>query len=92
MKRYRQIVNSLNAPGVNDLWLHDGILKYFGKSGWTPLLGVDDTSSVSVPTKLSELENDSGYITGSSVKNIEVVTELPASPDDTTLYLVVSDE
>lgn len=44
-----------------------------------------------VPTKTSDLTNDSNFIVSASVSNIAVVTELPASPDDNTLYLTVSE-
>jgi len=35
-----------------------------------------------IPTKTSQLTNDSGY------KKVEVVTALPATPDIDTLYLI----
>lgn len=44
-----------------------------------------------IPTNVSELNNDVGYVIGESVTNIVVVNELPESPNDTTLYLIVSE-
>lgn len=36
MERKRNIVESINAPQTHDLWIHNGELKYYGSSGWTP--------------------------------------------------------
>ncbi len=47
--------------------------------------------ATALPTKTSELTNDSNFIKSTSATNITVVTELPASPDDNTLYLIVSE-
>lgn len=43
-----------------------------------------------IPEKTSQLQNDSDFITSTSVNKIEAVTELPESPDSNTLYLIVS--
>ena len=77
MKRYKEIIQSMTEPSTSSLWLYSGTLKQFGKSGWETI------GSEGI---------DKGYITGTSISKIEVVSELPESPDSTTLYLVVSDE
>ena len=45
---------------------------------------------LSIPTKVSQLENDKNYIqnSNSSIKDIQIVSELPSSPDSQTLYLI----
>lgn len=39
MENVKNIVRSNNEPSTRDLWLHDGVLEYFGSNGWEPLLG-----------------------------------------------------
>lgn len=42
MERKRNIVESINAPQPHDLWIHNGELKYYGPSGWTPFGSSDE--------------------------------------------------
>ena len=37
MRRFRDIIEDIKAPSVQDLWLNGGKLKYYGEKGWTPL-------------------------------------------------------
>lgn len=53
------------------------------------LLGEGD---INIPTKTSELTNDSNFVTGVGVSKIQVVTELPEVQEDGVLYLVIKSE
>lgn len=57
-KIYNKIVESTTEPSKEDLWLKEGKIKKF-KNGWEDISGNTD---VKVPTKVSELENDSGFV------------------------------
>lgn len=34
MRRFRDIIEDIKAPSVQDLWLNNGKLKYYGEKGW----------------------------------------------------------
>lgn len=71
-----------------------------GEKGDTPLKGTDyfteeDINSLNIPTKVSELENDSNFASTSYVDNeiatfdfIKVVSELPETGLDNRIYFV----
>ena len=65
-------------PTKNCLWLNNGALKYFGGTGWTPV-GADTTSvsGLNIPTKLSELTNDTGYITSAALTDYALSADIP---------------
>ena len=48
-----------------------------------------DITDLSIPTKTSQLTNDSGYLSSSIIKSIAVVNELPEIEIKGVLYLVV---
>ena len=71
-KIYNKIVESTTEPSKEDLWLKEGKIKKF-KNGWEDISGKSD---VKIPTKVSELENDSEFVRNSSLgtaayKNVE---------------------
>lgn len=37
MKRFREIIEDIVAPSTSDLWLDNGVLKYYSSNGWKPL-------------------------------------------------------
>lgn len=37
MRRFRDIVEDIKAPGTQSLWLNNGELKVYGTKGWTSL-------------------------------------------------------
>lgn len=37
MRRFRDIVEDIEAPSTQSLWLNNGELKIYGTKGWTPL-------------------------------------------------------
>lgn len=70
MERKRNIVESINAPQPHDLWIHNGELKYYGPSGWTPFGSsnegvfeiIEDKLSVNVTDgSLDALTSRSGF-------------------------------
>ena len=71
-KIYNKIVESTTEPSKEDLWLKEGKIKKF-KNGWEDISGKSD---VKIPTKVSELENDSRFVESTSLgtaayKNVE---------------------
>lgn len=34
MRRFKDIIEDIKAPSVQDLWLNGGKLKYYGEKGW----------------------------------------------------------
>lgn len=58
-KIYNKIVESTTEPSKEDLWLKEGKVKKF-KNGWEDISGKSDAK---IPTKVSQLENDSGFVT-----------------------------
>lgn len=60
---YNKIVESNVEPSPNDLWLKDGKLKHY-KGGWKDISGKSD---IKIPTKVSELENDSEFVKSTSL-------------------------
>ena len=45
MRRFRDIIEDIKAPDINNLWLDNGVLKYWGNNGWNVLGGSDPTIS-----------------------------------------------
>lgn len=41
MRRFRNIIEDIKAPSVQDLWLNGGKLKYYGEKGWQDIKGQD---------------------------------------------------
>lgn len=41
MRRFRDIIEDIKAPSVQDLWLNGGKLKYYGENGWQDIKGQD---------------------------------------------------
>lgn len=41
MRRFRDIIEDIKAPSVQDLWLNGGKLKYYGEKGWQDIKGQD---------------------------------------------------
>lgn len=43
MRRFRDIIEDIKAPDINNLWLDNGVLKYWDNNGWVTLSGSDPT-------------------------------------------------
>lgn len=41
MRRFRDIIEDIKAPSVQNLWLNGGKLKYYGEKGWQDIKGQD---------------------------------------------------
>lgn len=41
MRRFRDIIEDIKAPSIQDLWLNGGKLKYYGEKGWQDIKGQD---------------------------------------------------
>lgn len=41
MRRFRDIIEDIKAPSVQNLWLNNGKLKYYGEKGWQDIKGQD---------------------------------------------------
>lgn len=73
----------MTEPSTSSLWLHSGTLKYFGKSGWETI-GSEGINSSDIPTKLSELTNDVGYITSDSLSSYAKTEDIPTNVSELT--------
>jgi hypothetical protein len=84
-KIYNKIVESTTEPSKEDLWLKEGKIKKF-KNGWEDISG----SSEDIPTKLSELENDTNYAKDIIKGEIESSVILPPSAGSEVLLYEIS--
>lgn len=41
MRKFRDIIEDIKAPSVQNLWLNGGKLKYYGEKGWQDIKGQD---------------------------------------------------
>ena len=41
MRRFRDIVEDIKAPSIQNLWFNGGNLKYYGENGWQDIKGQD---------------------------------------------------
>ena len=39
MRRFRDIIEDIEAPSIQNLWLNGGKLKYYGENGWQDIKG-----------------------------------------------------
>ena len=39
MRRFRDIIEDIKAPSIQNLWLNGGKLKYYGENGWQDIKG-----------------------------------------------------
>ena len=61
MRRFRDIIEDIKAPSIQNLWLNGGKLKYYGENGWQDIKG-QDTPTV----KLDDIEDKPKTFTPSS--------------------------
>ena len=45
MRRFRDIIEDIEAPSIQNLWLNGGKLKYYGEKGWQDSKGQDASTS-----------------------------------------------
>lgn len=61
MRRFRDIIEDIKAPSIQNLWLNGGKLKYYGENGWQDIKGQD------IPTvKWDDIEGKPKTFTPSS--------------------------
>lgn len=41
MRRFKDIIEDIKAPSIQNLWLNGGKLKYYGENGWQDIKGQD---------------------------------------------------
>lgn len=49
MRRFREIIEDTIAPNTSDLWIDNGVIKYYSSKGWKPLqlnIGEDNIPSI----------------------------------------------
>ena len=61
MRRFRDIIEDIEAPSIQNLWLNGGKLKYYGENGWQDIKG-QDTPTV----KCDDIEDKPKTFTPSS--------------------------
>ena len=86
-KIYNKIVESTTEPSKEDLWLKEGKIKKF-KNGWEDISGKSD---VKIPTKVSELENDSNYAKDIIKGELQSSIILPVSGGSEVLLFEISE-
>lgn len=62
MRKFREIIEDIKEPSSKNLWLHNGILKYFSSKGWTSLLGGDSEDRQELEEKVDSLDKEIGDI------------------------------
>lgn len=75
MRRFRGIIEDIKAPGIQDLWLNGGKLKYYGEKEWQDIKGQD------APTvKWDDIDDKPESFTPSSHAHTKSdITDFPAS-------------
>ena len=49
MRRFREIIEDTIAPNTSDLWIDNGVIKYYSSKGWKPLqLNIDEDNIPSI--------------------------------------------
>lgn len=83
MERKRNIVESINAPQIHDLWIHNGELKYYGPSGWTPFGSSDENVKEELSSLSETIEGISTQVNNitSTIRDIipKLDLEIPES-------------
>lgn len=56
MKRFRDIIQDINAPSTSDLWINNGELKYYTSNGWKAIAGNGSSDVYVLPGNLQTTE------------------------------------
>lgn len=56
MKRFRDIIQDIEAPSTSDLWINNGELKYYTSNGWKAITGNGSSDVYVLPGNLQTTE------------------------------------
>lgn len=56
MKRFRDIIQDIEAPSTSDLWINNGELKYYTSNGWKAIAGNGSSDVYVLPGNLQTTE------------------------------------
>ena len=102
MRRFRDIIEDIKAPSIQDLWLDNGKLKYYGENGWSDLksesknipLATKDTDGLMSAEDKNKLDTlilvPSGGTLGQVLKKTAAGVEW--GNDENTTYLLATTE
>lgn len=75
MKRFRDIIQDIKAPGTSDLWINNGELKYYTSNGWKAIAGNGSSDVYVLPGNLQTTEGWSTTDVESIVGNWDEFTK-----------------
>lgn len=75
MKRFRDIIQDIKAPGTSDLWINNGELKYYTSNGWKAITGNGSSDVYVLPGNLQTTEGWSTTDVESIVGNWDEFTK-----------------
>lgn len=74
MKRFRDIIQDIEAPSTSDLWINNGELKYYTSNGWKAIAGNGSSDVYVLPGNLQTTEGWSTIDVESIVGNWDEFT------------------
>lgn len=97
MRRFRDIIEDIKAPSVQDLWLNGGKLKYYGEKGWQDIKGqdaptvkwddIDDKPESFTPSSHTHTKSDiTDFPTLAAVATSGSYNDLSDKPDIPSVY------
>lgn len=75
MKRFRDIIQDIEAPSTSDLWINNGELKYYTSNGWKAITGNGSSDVYVLPGNLQTTEGWSTTDVESIVGNWDEFTK-----------------
>lgn len=75
MKRFRDIIQDIEAPSTSDLWINNGELKYYTSNGWRAITGNGSSDVYVLPGNLQTTEGWSTTDVESIVGNWDEFTK-----------------
>lgn len=75
MKRFRDIIQDIEAPSTSDLWINNGELKYYTSNGWRAIAGNGSSDVYVLPGNLQTTEGWSTTDVESIVGNWDEFTK-----------------
>lgn len=84
MRRFRDIIEDIKAPDINNLWLDNGVLKYWGNNGWATLGDSDPTTS------WNDIENKPEFATVATSGSYNDLSNKPTIPSAYSLPIATA--